>query len=179
MVVTDPKVQALARIPGGASLLPGPKFAGDLCLRPGMTANVTIITERKQDVMRIPNSALRFNPRAFMKDDTKKDAPKAGLGQPMGMGMFGGGQRPAGQAGNSSKGGTVTRREDRIWVLDANGQPKAIVVKAGITDGQFTEVSGEGVTEGLQVLVGVDTNKATTPGAAPLGGLPGGGGQRR
>jgi hypothetical protein len=158
--VGDPKL--LARIPGGASLLGGPKFTGSLALRSGMTANVTIITNQRKDVLRVPNSALRFNPAAFIKEEKKADGPR--LGQPMTMG---GGPRPGAQSGTGSKGGTVARREDRIWVLE-NGKPKAIVVKAGITDGQFTEVTGEGLQEGLQVLTGVENTKQTN-GAAPLG----------
>jgi len=163
----DPQV--LARIPGGASGMPGPKFTGNLALRSGMTANVTINTNQVRDVLRVPNSALRFNPSAFIKDDKKTDGPR--LGQPV---MFGG-QRPAGgaQSGTGSKGGMVARREDRIWVLES-GKPKAIVVKAGISDGQFTEVSAEGLTEGLQILVGVENNKQAGGSPAPLTGTPGG-----
>ena len=166
--VGDPK--ALARIPGGASQLGGPKFTGNLALRSGMTANVTISTNQRRDVLRVPNSALRFNPSAFIKDDKKTDGPR--LGQPM---VMGGGPRPAGgaQTGTGSKGGMVARREDRIWVLE-NGKPKAIVVKAGISDGQFTEVTGEGLTEGMQVLVGVDNSKQASGAPAPLGGTQGG-----
>ena len=161
--------QLLARIPGGASEMPGPKFTGNLALRSGMTANVTISTNQVQDVLRVPNSALRFNPSAFIKDEKKADGPR--LGQPM---MFGGG-RPTGgaQAGTGTKGGMVARREDRIWVLE-NGKPKAIVVKAGISDGQFTEVSAEGLSEGMQVLVGVDTSKQAGGAPAPIGGTQGG-----
>ncbi|HEY3269817.1 MAG TPA: efflux RND transporter periplasmic adaptor subunit [Geothrix sp.] len=158
--VGDPKL--LARIPGGASQLGGPKFTGTLALRSGMTANVTIITNQHKDVLRVPNSALRFNPAAFIKEGKKTDGPR--LGQPMTMG---GGPRPGAQSGTGSKGGTVARREDRIWVLE-NGKPKAIVVKAGITDGQFTEVAGEGLQEGMQILTGVENTKQAN-GAAPLG----------
>lgn len=166
---------ALARVPGGASRLGGPKFTGTLALRPGMTANVTIITNQRRDVLRVPNSALRFNPAAFIKDDKKADGPL--LGQPAGMNMMG--QRPGGQGGTGSRGGTVVRREDRVWVLE-NGKPKAIVVKAGITDGQFTEVTGEGIQEGMQVLIGVEnTKQATSGGPTPLGGTPSPGGGRR
>ena len=151
----------LARIPGGASMLGGPKFTGNLALRPGMTANVTITTNQRRDVLRVPNAALRFNPSAFIKEEKKADGPR--LGQPMTMG---GGPRPGAQSGTGSKGGLVARREDRIWVLE-NGKPKAIVVKAGISDGQFTEVSGEGIQEGLQVLTGVENTKQGASGPAP------------
>ena len=163
----DPK--DLARIPGGASLMPGPKFTGNLALRSGMTANVTISTNQVQGVLRVPNSALRFNPSAFIKDEKKADGPR--LGQPA---MMGGGPRPGGaQSGTGTKGGMVARREDRIWVLE-NGKPKAMVVKAGISDGQFTEVSGEGLIEGMQILVGVETPKQAGAAPAPIGGTPGG-----
>ena len=172
--VGDP--QALARVPGGASQLGGPKFTGNLALRSGMTANVTISTNQRRDVLRVPNASLRFNPSAFIKDEKKPENPR--LGQPV---VMGGGPRPAGgaQSGTGSKGGMVARREDRVWVLE-NGKPKAIVVKAGISDGQFTEVTGEGLNEGLQILVGVETSKQAGGAPTPLGGTPGGlGGGRR
>jgi RND family efflux transporter MFP subunit len=161
--------QALARIPGGASQLGGAKFTGNLALRSGMTANVTINTNQVRDVLRVPNSALRFNPSAFIKEDKKAEGPR--LGQPV---MMGGG-RPSGgaQTGTGSKGGVVARREDRIWVLE-NGKPKAVIVKAGISDGQFTEVTGEGLTEGMQILVGVENSKAASGSPAPLTGTQGG-----
>jgi RND family efflux transporter MFP subunit len=161
--------QELARIPGGSSMIPGPRFTGNLALRSGMTANVTIETARHYDVLRVPNAALRFNPSALLKDEKKAEGPR--LGQPM---MFGG-PRPGGgaQSGTGTKGGVVAKREDRIWVLQ-NGKPKALVVKAGISDGQFTEVSGEGLAEGMQVLVGVESTKQGASAAAPLGGAPGG-----
>ncbi|WP_257306710.1 efflux RND transporter periplasmic adaptor subunit [Geothrix campi] len=156
--VGDPKL--LARIPGGASQLGGPKFTGTLALRSGMTANVTIITNQRKDVLRVPNSALRFNPAAFIKEEKKAEGPR--LGQPMMMG----GPRPGAQSTTGSKGGMVGRREDRIWVLE-NGKPKALVVKAGITDGQYTEVTGEGLQEGLQILIGVENTKQANGAASP------------
>ena len=52
------------------------------------------------------------------------------------------------------------------------------MVKAGITDGQFTEITGEGVQEGIQVLTGVENTKQVS-GAAAIGTAPGGQGGRR
>lgn len=43
----------------------------ELRLKPGMTANVSIITEVKKDVLRIPNTALRFRPNAKSKTPDK------------------------------------------------------------------------------------------------------------
>lgn len=46
----------------------------DLKLKPGMTANVTILVARADDVQRIPNIALRFNPQPG--DNSKRPAAK-------------------------------------------------------------------------------------------------------
>lgn len=71
-----------------------------------------------------------------------------------------------------SQRGMVARREDRLWILGSDGKPKAVTVKAGITDGQFTEISGENVSEGMQVLVGVEDPKRSSGSnnTAPLAG---------
>jgi HlyD family secretion protein len=131
-----------------------PVYKGELALFPGMTANCTIITNRREDTLRVPAAALRFNPAAFAPVEEKK-APAAAPG----------GQRPASGGGR----GMAARREDRLWIL-VDGKPKALPVKAGVSDGSFTEVAGEGLGEGLEVLTGVeDFKKAQTQGS-PLGG---------
>jgi len=132
-----------------------PVYKGELALFPGMTANCTIVTNRTDDTLRVPSAALRFNPAAFVPLEDKK-APAAAPG----------GQRPAGGAAR----GLVARREDRIWIL-VDGKPKALPVKAGVSDGSFTEVSGDGLGEGLEVLTGVeDFKKAPAQAGSPLGG---------
>lgn len=119
----------------------------DLKLRPGMTANVSILTRMQAGVLKAPSAALRFNPLAFLPGDTSKANGQS-----------------ANQGGRPSVKGAVSRREERIWVLRGK-TPVAIPVQVGITDGQSTEVSGEGLQEGLQVLVGVEEAKSTRNGA--------------
>jgi HlyD family secretion protein len=175
----------------------------ELKLRPGMTANVAIQTQSRDSVLKVPSAALRFNPMAFMpasdskavadkggsRSEGKNGAPGAGQGEagPRGgrQGRPGGGPGGAPGAGRmvemaaGAQGkGLVARREDRVWILE-NGKPKAIVVKAGITDGQFTEVSGEGLTEGMTILVGVEQAPRAAGGPAPIGGAPGAGPRMR
>ncbi len=144
----------------------------ELKLRPGMTANVTIWTKSKDDVLKVPSAALRFNPSSFLPAEEAAAAKKAkgpggpnSLGGKAGPGGAGPGG-PGGPSGSSSR-GMVPRRDDRVWILGPNGKPKSVVVTVGITDGQATEISGEGVSEGMQVLVGVEDPKRAT-GAAPL-----------
>ncbi len=49
----------------------------DLKFKPGMTANVSIITASKKDVMMVPNAALRFKPPEHVRT---KGAQKGGVG---------------------------------------------------------------------------------------------------
>ncbi|HMK74283.1 MAG TPA: efflux RND transporter periplasmic adaptor subunit, partial [Myxococcaceae bacterium] len=60
----------------------------DLKLKPGMTANVTVVYAERQDVLRVPNAALRFHPSAEML---------AQVGGGRGPGRGPGGQGPGGQ----------------------------------------------------------------------------------
>lgn len=51
----------------------------DLKLKPGMTANVSIIISGKEDVLKIPNAALRFNPFERRKGATEQRDKGAGV----------------------------------------------------------------------------------------------------
>jgi HlyD family secretion protein len=104
-------------------------------LRPGMTATASITTELRAGVLRVPNAALRFDPEAV-----EEGAPAMRM-------PFGGG--PPRKKVAEKVGG-----ESGVWVLRA-GKPAFLVVTKGASDGRFTEVSGDGVTEGLEVLTGV------------------------
>ena len=141
--------------------LNSPVYKCDLALFPGMTANCTIVTNRRQDAIRVPAVALRFNPNAYLKNPEKKSATSTSS------------QRMS-TAANLSK-GMVAKRDDHVWILE-NGKPKALPVKVGVSDGQFTEISGDGVCEGLVVLTGLDEagKKPAAVSASPLGGGPGG-----
>lgn len=102
----------------------------DLKLKPGMTANVSIITARKESVLLVPNSALRFRPK-----DT--------------------GESKNGEIRNrTGKGG----RGQGIWVLE-NGKPVRKEIKTGINDGSFTEIVS-GLQEGMNVITSQDGQTA-------------------
>jgi HlyD family secretion protein len=123
-------------------------------LKPGMTAAVTIETAHADDVLKVPNAALRFR-------------PTTGAGAPTPP-------RPNGRA-------TAPREERRaaVWVL-ADGTPTRVPVKTGITDGKDTAILEGDLTPGALVIT-AETSAATTPSApttSPL--LPGrrGGGPR-
>src|SRR5437667_5776113 len=48
----------------------------DLKLKPGMTANVSIIIAHKDNALRVPNAALRFHPPEVLAKDVKTNATK-------------------------------------------------------------------------------------------------------
>lgn len=112
----------------------------DLTLRPGMTATAQIAALEREGVLLVPNSALRFAP--------SNGTPAAG-----GSGSLVSKLMPRPPTGGARRGGAEAARgsEGRIWVL-RDGRAEAITVTKGLSDGRQTEVSGDGVTEGLPVI---------------------------
>ena len=100
----------------------------DLKLKPGMTANVSIIVAKKAGVLRIPNAALRFRP-------PEKDS-----------------KRPAAPPEKESRRATGGPRGYNVWTM-ADGKPKQIPVTIGISDGIFTEIASGEVREGQEIIV--------------------------
>ncbi|MDX9994552.1 MAG: efflux RND transporter periplasmic adaptor subunit [Rhodocyclaceae bacterium] len=119
----------------------------ELILLPGMTANVRIVTARKDDVLKVVNAALRFRPPA---EEGQKPAPT----------MAGERRQPgAGKAQGGAGSG-------KLWVLGADGKPAAIEVKTGIGDGSQTELVEGDLAAGREVIVGLNAaagKSKTTP----------------
>lgn len=120
----------------------------ELLLLPGMTANVRIVTDTFENVLKAPNAAIRFRP---PQSDDKPAKPRRGEGDKSGHGNA----RPDPSAST-------------IYVLK-NGELQAIPVRTGASDGKMVQISGEGVVEGMEVVTGVKGEG---------GGSGGGGGRR-
>lgn len=123
----------------------------DLSLRPGMTATALITTATRNDAILIPNAALRFAPPGFGQSVTG-DRSFGPPGQPPGLFRLFAPQPPRSQvstAPTARQGGV-----QRVWVLE-NGQPRAVEVTVGLTDGQSTEVTGGGLKAGQELIVGM------------------------
>ena len=177
-------------------------------LLPGMTATVDFIVERVEDVLKVPNAALRFRPNQAMMaeiqerqraqreqrvaergagetgaDSTAGDdraalrerfaglsdeerqalrerfAANGGRAGGGGQGGFGGG-RGDGQAGRGGGQG------NQLWYVDADGLLQIARVRAGVSDGQFTQIMGRNIEPGMQVIAGVvvaSTQTSTNP----------------
>ena len=133
----------------------------DLKLKPGMTANVSIIAARKDNVLQLKNAALRFRPAeaagAEMGSRSQSWRGSRGAGQPGGASAKGGGRER-------------TTSERTVYVLSGS-QPKPAQIKTGISDGVVTEVI-EGLKEGDSVVTAEMATKsqpASTP-ANPFSG---------
>jgi len=127
----------------------------DLKLKPGMTANVTFVTADRDQVLRVPNAALRFRPPAEMANLSASGSPGA---RGAGRGRWSRGSGPAGSggAGNGLEGRRV------VWVL-RGGDAKPVSILPGVSDGTLTEVTGGELREGEKVVVGVSGDEAAAP----------------
>jgi len=163
----------------------------DQKLKPGMTANLTITIDERNNVLKVPNSALRFTPQ-----DANRQRTGAGAGQGQGQGQ---GRRQQQQQGDNAAGGNggqfapasapVLPGQVRVvWVMGQNGKPERRRITVGLSDGSATEVVDGELKEGDMVITGQQIsgasrtgNTQSTPpgfGNAPRTGG-GGGGPRR
>jgi HlyD family secretion protein len=110
----------------------------DLSLRPGMTATAEIATVSRENALLVPNSALRFTPLA-----TSPQASRGLLGSLM----------PGPPPDHSTKQAVPQTKgsAQQVWAL-RNGEPLAVPVTIGVTDGKFTEVVSGNLQEGMQVI---------------------------
>lgn len=152
----------------------------ELKLRPGMTANVNFVFANRDDVLRVPNAALRFRPSAEVFAALKLDAGKQG-------GKAGGdpaaGAKPAWSSGNRQASGDDAPDRKQVWVLGA-GLPKPARIKVGTSDGTKTEIVEGPLAEGDQVIIDATLPAGSTkPSTSAFPGAPpappkGGGGPR-
>lgn len=126
----------------------------DLRLRPGMTANVTVIIAQRPDALRISNAALRFR-------------PPQGQGRGAAGGATGGGAAGGGAAGGKPTGHALDMRpvatdQRVVWRLkDAAIEP--VHIRIGITDGTLTEIVSGDLKPGDKTVTDAGTG-------APAGG---------
>lgn len=117
----------------------------DLSLRPGMTATAEIVTAERENVLLVPNAALRFTPSQPTAAPSSRNS--GGLIASLTP-------RPPRRAVAKS----VTKTPDKnaapqLWLL-RDQQAVAIPVTVGFSDGRFTEVTGEGLEPGLPIIIG-------------------------
>jgi HlyD family secretion protein len=144
----------------------------DYKLKPGMTANVSIVIAQRENVLNIPNAALRFRPPdnavVLTNSVVVQTAPATNSGNSAG---------PSGGQGHRSSHARGERQVfHTVYVLSGAGNDaklQAMQIKIGISDGISTEVLS-GLDEGAQVVIGmVSTSTPAAKPASPIGGTGG------
>jgi len=109
----------------------------DLSLRPGMTASADIASNRRSDILLVPDAALRFTPPAASNS--------RGVSSALVPRMPRMGQGPVRRSADATR--------QKVWILK-DGRPTSLPVRVGASDGRETEVSGPGLAVGLPVITG-------------------------
>ena len=143
----------------------------DLKLFPGMTAYVTIPVDTVQNVLKLPNTALRYKPPMSPEEvlaiykqygiegnERKRASDESGAGD------------GAGQTGAGTQNQPRTPRADAavVWKLHADNTMEPVKVSLGITDHSYTEVTaitkGQ-LKEGDELIIRSLVQKSSAPGA--------------
>ena len=174
----------------------------DLKLKPGMTANVSIIVAHRENTLRIPNSALRVRiPDSLLPAPIVKGKTVAATREQIQQLMFEAGINPGSRriapeargrliqlakdrkielpdrlTRNDNENGVTTRT---VYKLSGNHEDPDVIpisIKIGISDGVASEVI-EGLDEGAEIITSayIPSNSATPTSAStanPFGGSP-------
>lgn len=111
----------------------------DLRLKPGMTANVSIVVAQREQVLKVPNAALRFMPPKTEGDRRGSD----GLATKV-------------DGGHSTHAGGEAGQWRTVWRQTESGDLVSLSVQTGISDGITTEVLSGDLAEGDAVVVGIE-----------------------
>jgi HlyD family secretion protein len=104
----------------------------DLKLKPGMTANATVVHAERRDVLRVPNAALRFRP-------------------PPGL-----------AASEVRPPGAAQTRDRRVVFVLRGGSPVATPIRTGVSDGTVSElVEGDLRAGDLLVVEAISSGKSS------------------
>ena len=124
----------------------------ELKLKPGMTANVSIITAVEKGVLKVPNAALRFKWQPAGVSPDRGSAGATAAGRP---------QAVRAETGAKTQG---------VWVLDGK-KPRRAPLTLGISDGNETAALSEELKEGDAVII--EATGQAKKGASPPAGGPG------
>jgi HlyD family secretion protein len=112
----------------------------DLSLRPGMTATAEISTATRENALLVSNGALRFSP-----------PPEGESEGASGNGIVGSLLPRPPAPTKKPEASAAPGDGQRVWVL-RDGEAVAMEIRAGVTDGRFTEVVGGELAPGMQVI---------------------------
>jgi len=141
-------------------------------LLPGMTATVQFQTGVADNVLTVPNAALRIKPTPAMLAaagfGAQTTTPRDSTTRRPATGTIGTSATAAARSGQARAPGARSGSGGVLWTIDSTGKVKPVRVRTGLTDGQKTEVQGTALAEGTQVIVSVvgDATTATATSTA-------------
>ena len=115
----------------------------DLKLKPGMTANVTVIVAQRDNVLKVPNSAFRFRPPKGVEVKKPTGAEASDKSE---------------KKSESAKSKKDTRKAERTVYVLRDGAIHSVQLKTGITDGRETELI-EGLHETDALIIDLAESK--------------------
>jgi HlyD family secretion protein len=158
-------------------------------LKPGMTANLTVTIDERNDVLKVPNSALRFVPQTTEGQTARSgnsngarrnggrrqnaDGAAANNANSAAAGNTGAQQQGDGATGAQQQDGArgqfarptepvLPGQLRRVWVMGADGKPQPRRIKIGLSDGSSTEVVEGDLREGDVVVTGQNLTSASS-----------------
>jgi HlyD family secretion protein len=162
----------------------------EMKLFPGMTAYVIIPVATANDVLRVPNPALRYKPDLKpeeIRDLYVKAGIQVGLRDQGGRFSAAGQQRPAGEGGRPAQvQGQPDQQQQRgelrppsdvavVWKILSDKKLEPVQIRTGITDHtttQLVQVLKGQLNDGDQLVTGASRGSANRAGSNPLGGPP-------
>lgn len=114
----------------------------DLSLRPGMTATAEITTAKRENVLQVPNAALRFTPSVPSRTEKKSGGSLVGSLMP---------HPPAPDPSRPANGPSAKGDAHQVYILK-DGLPVAVAVTVGVSNGRMTEVTSDALKEGVPVI---------------------------
>lgn len=119
-------------------------------LKPGMTAQVNIVVGEKQDVIRIPNAALRFRPPRDDKDGKASAAKPAQKDDKVAAAPA---KKPEGKAENTAQPAGPRRPPARVYKLNEKRELVPVEVRVGIASNQHTELMSGSLQPGDELVI--------------------------
>ncbi len=111
----------------------------DLSLRPGMTATANITVQKVENALLVPNAALRFSPPVQAQKTSSRGLVGMLLPRPPRFDM-------------PQETVDTNKRQQTVWVLQ-DGQPVAVPVTIGASDGIMTEIVSGELKAGMSAIV--------------------------
>jgi HlyD family secretion protein len=130
-------------------------------LLPGMTATVKFLTGSANDALSVPNAALRFKPAIAATSDSASAQKRTRTSSTV-RNVAAGATGAASDSTRKVRDATMAT----LWYLDSANALKPVRVHTGLSDGTRTQVTGTGLEEGMQIVIGANTGTAATSTAA-------------